>query len=101
MAGWLRLAIAGMITSSLLGCGIRDDPFHCRELCDKMRECKPTLSDPEWDTCYGACKRQNLTRHTVDCILTKPCEDGGFAKALEACYLDPALAGGDGEWEGE
>jgi len=88
------LSLTIVLLSLLAACGVDDDPFVCREFCDKWRECEPTVSDTGWDACVDLCEKMNYSRSLVDCLNTQSCELG-FDAAKLACEYDPATVGGD------
>ncbi len=83
----ILLLVSGVVTA----CGIEEDPFACRDFCDKYRNCDPSLSDEEWDACHLDCENTGFTSRMVDCVLARPCDDG-FGAIVEACWIDPIEA---------
>ena len=64
----ILLLVSGVVTA----CGIEEDPFACRDFCDKYRNCDPSLSDEEWDACHLDCENTGFTSRMVDCVLAAP-----------------------------
>lgn len=77
------------IAAAAAACGIVDDPYGCRDFCDKYRACDPSLSDPEWDACEDTCFEKGYSDKFVDCVVAQTC-DSGFQAAVDLCRVDPA-----------
>ena len=70
--------------------GLHDEDFQCRTVCDKKRECLPSLGDARWDACVEECKTAGWTQGMAECIWAGKCEDG-FDKVVVNCTVKPDL----------
>ncbi len=83
-----KIAVFVLCLAGCYACGIEDDPFQCRDLCDAYSACDSTVSDVEWDFCHSQCTKKNFSREFVDCIIAKECMDD-FEDQVQSCIFDP------------
>ncbi len=74
--------------------GLEGEALPCPEVCTKMRNCHPSLSDKDFDGCIQVCRNNGWGNSLVDCLDQQVCDDG-FETILTFC-LDP-----EGELEGD
>ena len=86
-----HIAVLGLAIILLMGCGVQEDSFQCRDLCDRQALCNPALADSEWDTCHADCQTQGYEQELVDCVLTRECENS-IEAMIESCLFDPLAA---------